>query len=83
MFFMETLPKEWYDRELHYKGTDFSKIKCREKEHENKIFYDNKIFKSQAEFARYIGVSPSAVTLWLSGINPIPNELIEKGFKRL
>lgn len=78
-----TMPKEWYDRGLHYKGTDFSKIRCREKEYENKIFYDNKIFKSQAEFARYIGVTPSAVTLWLNGINPIPNELIEKGFKRL
>ena len=53
------MPKRWYDKDLHYVGQDKSIIWCSEKSWANQIKYDNKIFKSQAELARYLNISPS------------------------
>lgn len=47
----------------------------------NSIVYDNKFFKSQKALAKYLNVSPSAVSAWLVGKNPIPKEYEKKGLK--
>lgn len=74
------MPVEWYNKKLHYIDTDFSIIKCQETPWCNKIQYDNQIFNSQAELARYLNVAPSLICRWKK--NP-PNKLLERGFKIL
>ena len=53
------MPKKWYDKDLHYIGQDKSVIWCSEGSWANQIKYNNKIFKSQAELARYLNISSS------------------------
>lgn len=40
----------------------------------NKIALACKIVGSQARLAKLIGVSPSAVNQWISGVRPVPAE---------
>lgn len=53
------MPKKWYDKDLHYIGQDKSIIRCAKSSWANLIKYNNMIFNSQAELAKFLGVSPS------------------------
>ena len=55
------MPKKWYDKDLHYIGQDKSIIWCSKTYWANSIKYNNKIFKSQAELARFLNISSSAL----------------------
>lgn len=74
----KAMPKEWYDKKLHYVGSDFSKLKCQEKPHSNEICFDGKIYKSQAQLAKALGVTPSTLCLWLKGKANMPDEYKNK-----
>ena len=77
-----TMPKEWYDKELHYKDTDFSIVRCRKKKKDKwKIIIDNKHFYSQRDFADYIKESYTVVCLWLNQKRPMPLDIINRGLK--
>ena len=77
----DTMPKEWYDKKLHYKDVDFSLIKCRENEKHWKIYIDKKCFYSQRDFADYIQEDYTTVCLWLNQQNPMPIDLLNHGLK--
>lgn len=78
----DTMPKEWYDRKLHYKDTDFeTTIRCRENEKKWQIYIDDKCFYSQTDFAKYIQEDCPTVCLWLNQQNPIPKDLLNHGLK--
>jgi hypothetical protein len=77
----DTMPKEWYDKQLHYKDTDFSLIKCRENEKKWEIYIDDKCFYSQRDFAKYIQEDFPTVCLWLNQQNPIPVDLLKRGLR--
>jgi hypothetical protein len=77
----DTMPKEWYDKRLHYKDTDFSIIRCREDEKNWDIIIDKKHFYSQRDFANYIQEEFPTVCLWLNKKNPMPLDLINHGLQ--
>ena len=77
----DTMPKEWYDKKLHYKDMDFSLIKCRENEKHWKIYIDDKCFTSQRKFAQYIHEDFSIVCLWLNQQYSMPIDLLNHGLK--
>ena len=77
----DTMPKEWYNKQLHYKDTDFSLIRCRENEKQWHIIIDNKHFYSQRDFANYIKEEYSNVCMWLNQKNSIPSDLINHGLQ--
>jgi hypothetical protein len=77
----DTMPKEWYDKKLHYKDMDFSLIKCRENEKHWKIYIDKKCFYSQRDFAKYIQEDYSTVCLWLNKQSAIPIDILNHGLK--
>lgn len=78
---IEPMPKYWYDKGLHYKDTDFSKISCNENKKVFHIEIDGKMFYSQADFARYINEKTTNVCLWINKSNPMPLDLINRGLK--
>lgn len=75
------MPKEWYDRKLHYKDVGFDVVKCQQNPHANKIAIDGKTFNSQSELANYLNISPATVCCWLSGKHRVPNNILDRGFK--
>ena len=78
----DTMPKEWYDKKLHYKDTDFeTTVRCRENEKKWQIYIDNKCFYSQRDFAKYIQEDFPTVCLWLNQQNPMPKDLLNHGLK--
>lgn len=77
----DTMPMEWYNKQLHYKDSDFSIIKPRENEKCWKILIDDKCFYSQRDFADYIHEEYPTVCLWLNRQNPMPMDLLNHGLK--
>lgn len=75
-----SMPKEWYDKRLHFKDTDFSIIKCRD-EDTYVIEIDGKIFNTKADFARYIGLNASSVQAWFSKKVPLPSSFLNRNFR--
>lgn len=72
---------EWYDRGLHLEN-QVAVITKQTAPPNFKIEYDGQIFNSQAEFARFIGVSPTLVCKWFKR-NKVPRVHIDKGLKRI
>lgn len=77
----DTMPMEWYNKQLHYKDDDFSIIRPREDEKQWNIIIDKKHFYSQRDFANYIGETYATVCLWLNQKNPIPLDIINHGLQ--
>lgn len=75
------MKKEWYDKGLKLVNQE-SSISLQEKSYSYAIYYDGHIFNSQAEFARFIGKSASAITKWLRQ-GKVPQKYLNKGFKRI
>lgn len=76
------MPVYWYNKHLHYKDEEFdtSIIKPQEHPFKQRVEYEGKIFPSQKEFAKYIGVSPACVCKWIKK-DKIPQYILDKGFK--
>lgn len=77
------MPKEWYDRKLYYKDVGFNVVKCQPQSYSNQISIDEKIFNSQNELAKYLGVSSATVCCWLSGKHKVPKNILNRGFQYL
>ena len=77
----DTMPMEWYNKQLHYKDDDFSIIRPREDEKKWDIIIDKKHFYSQRDFANYIGEAYTNVCLWLNKKNPMPLDIINHGLQ--
>lgn len=77
----DTMPMEWYNKQLHYKDDDFSIIRPREDEKKWDIIIDKKHFYSQREFADYIGEDYPTVCLWLNQKHPMPLDIINHGLQ--
>ena len=48
---------------------------------QKEVSYDNILFSSIAKCAEYIGISPTFLSSYLTGSQPMPKELYEKGLK--
>lgn len=76
------MQKEWFDKGLRYKNLE-TNIRCQEKTYANKIFYDNKVYNSQAELARHLNISPSLICIWLKNPEKIPTEIKNKNLESI
>ena len=75
------MPKYWYDKGLHYKNDDFSKIICNENKRVFHAKIDDKTFYSQAELARYINVHTSTICHWFNKESKVPIDLYKRNLK--
>lgn len=75
------MPLKWYYKGLCYENQK-DLIIPQEKPHNYQIKYDNQIFNSQSEFAKYINKSPAQICKWIK-TDSIPLEYIKKGFERI
>lgn len=78
----KAMPVEWFNRGLRYKNQT-AKIKVQSVPHSYSLCYDNKIYNSQAELAKELGVSAAIVCCWLSGKKKMPDKIKEKGLYRI
>lgn len=73
------MPRQWYDKRLHYKHLGFDIVKCQKESFSNKIMIDGIVFDSQAKLATYLNVTPSTICCWMSGNRKVPQEMIDRG----
>lgn len=74
------MPKKWLDKDLKYIYEGDKRIKEPQLEsHSKGIIYQNQYFKSQAQFAHFIGFNPSTVTMWLKKQRKVPLEIYNNG----
>lgn len=59
------MPKEWYDKGLRYVNESNNNVRCQLQPWAKLIEYQGKTFKSQAELARHMGVSPATICKWI------------------
>lgn len=68
--------KELKDRKLHYADCEILYIERVSKQ--QNVVCDEMVFSSVKECAKYYSVNSSTMTKWLSGINKMPKEFVEK-----
>lgn len=78
-----SLPLEFVKYNIHYSDEEEYSFRIRNRPLENKIEYDNQIFNSQRELARYLKVGYGTLHSWVSGKNKIPQKYKDKGLKSI
>ena len=74
------MPKEWFDKGLKMLNGEDKRIQEPQLEpHSKGIIYQNQYFKSQAQFAEFLNVSPSIVTMWLQCKRKVPFNIYKNG----
>ena len=82
------IPKEFYDKELHFEGESMENYKIREnidsyKNMRKEIICENKKFKDVKEFMDFYNIkkNKNTVVTWLCGNKPMPKEWWDKGLR--
>lgn len=76
------MPKEWYDKKLHYKDVGFDVVKLtQETNRTRKVVADGLIFDTLQDCANYFGVDASRICNYLNGKNATPDRIISAGLR--
>ena len=76
------MPKEWYDRKLHYKDLGFDVVKLTDKKNRTrKVVAYGIIFNTLDDCGKYFNTSASAICCYLNGKKAAPKEIIEANLR--
>ena len=76
------MPKEWYDRGLHYKDLGFGVVKLTNKKNRTrKVVANGIVFATLDDCAKYFSTSASAICCYLSGKKSAPKEIIDANLR--
>ena len=76
------MPKEWYDRGLHYKDVGFEVIEpTQQKNRTRRVMADGIVFNTLADCAQYFNTNASMICCYLSGKKPTPIEVVNANLK--
>jgi len=70
------MPKYWYDKQLHYKDTDFSLIKCSDID-SRKIIINDITFDNLKQASEYLNISGASLCYYLSGKKKLPANILK------
>lgn len=74
-----SIPTEWYNKGLAYKNLPDVRVD-RNSTGDYDIRVDDKKFTRMSEACRYLGVSDSTLSRYLSGKRKVPKSLLDRGF---
>lgn len=78
------MPKKWLNKNLRKEfEPDKRQKEPQEKDWKDRIEYNGIIYNSQAELAKYLGISNATLCNWLNGKTKIRKDIYEKGIKLL
>lgn len=77
------IPEDIYKKGIKFINKPNTGLKTYSNHRKTSIEYDGVIYETQLELSKFLGVSKSTVSLWVTGKAKIPQEHIEKGFKVL
>lgn len=77
------MPKYWYDKKLHYKDLGFEIVKPSKvsESRYRKVMVNDIVFNTLEECAKYLGITPASISLYLNNKHSPPEFIINQNLR--